>query len=305
MNAADGDFERAMLAVLPALRGFARILTRGGAEADDLVQDTVLRMWQARKRFEWGTNLRAWAFTILRNRFYNAFIPRHRMTAIDEVSEESLAVPAMQERRSEGADIRRAILALDLRSREVLAVTAGAGLDYHDAAQVIGCPVGTIKSRAFRAPKELRRLLNSAEQDGVREHEPFAAQPDAGSLPSKPRPSRVLIVEDEYMTARELKHAAQSAGGAVVDACPTVQQGMDIGVRMGPGDLAILDIVLPDGAVYPLADALLSKGTRVIFVTGLPQDIIPDCYRAVPCFTKPIRRSLIRDIVNWRHVAWQ
>lgn len=160
MTVADGDFEDGISALLPQLRGAARRLLRGSSDADDLVQDTILRMWQARDRFQPGTDLRAWAFTILRNRFYNAFLPQRRLSPIDDVPQHCLAVPALQERRAQGVDIRRAIFALDVSLRQVLALTVGAGLAYDDAARVIGCPVGTIKSRVFRARRELRRLLD-------------------------------------------------------------------------------------------------------------------------------------------------
>ena len=57
---------------LPALRAFALSLTRDGASADDLVQDTIVKAWTNMDKFQPGTNLRAWLFTILRNTFYSA-----------------------------------------------------------------------------------------------------------------------------------------------------------------------------------------------------------------------------------------
>ena len=57
---------------LPALRAFALSLTREGASADDLVQDTIVKAWTNMDKFQPGTNLRAWLFTILRNTFYSA-----------------------------------------------------------------------------------------------------------------------------------------------------------------------------------------------------------------------------------------
>ncbi|NMJ42955.1 sigma-70 family RNA polymerase sigma factor [Roseomonas sp. JC162] len=158
------DFERDMLALLPDLRAFARVLVRRHADADDLVQDAVLRMWQAQHRFEPGTNLRAWAFTILRNRFYNAFLSKHAHDNVDDVAQHLVATPALQERLAEGRDIRRALHRLEPKLREVLALTVASGLSHDDAARVMGCPVGTVKSRAFRARRELRRLLDEGAQ---------------------------------------------------------------------------------------------------------------------------------------------
>lgn len=156
------DFEHEMLALLPQLRAFARMLLRRRLDADDLVQDSLLRMWQARHRFEPGTNLRAWAFTIMRNRFYNAFARGRPTDSIDEVKAETLSQPAMQERHLEGRDIRRALAALEPPLREVLALTVGNGMSHEEAANVMDCPTGTVKSRTFRARRELRRLLERA-----------------------------------------------------------------------------------------------------------------------------------------------
>src|SRR3954454_14677927 len=70
------DLREAMLAALPNLRAFAVSLTHNPDAADDLVQDTILRAWKNIGRFEVGTNLNAWLFTILRN----AFLSRYRKT---------------------------------------------------------------------------------------------------------------------------------------------------------------------------------------------------------------------------------
>lgn len=161
------DFEKDMLALLPELRAFARVLVRRNADADDLVQDALLRMWQAQDRFEPGTNLRAWAFTILRNRFYNAFIPRRSLENVDDVAQHLVSTPALQEREAEGHDIRRALHRLEPKLREVLALTVGSGLNQEDAARVMGCPIGTVKSRAFRARRELRRLLDEGAEPSL------------------------------------------------------------------------------------------------------------------------------------------
>lgn len=158
------DFEREMLALLPDLRASARVLLRRHADADDLVQDALLRMWQAQHRFEPGTNLRAWAFTILRNRFYNAFLSRRTFENVEDVPQHLVATPALQERQAQGLDIRRALYRLDPKLREVLALTVALGLNQEDAARTMGCPVGTVKSRLFRARSELQRLLDEGSE---------------------------------------------------------------------------------------------------------------------------------------------
>ena len=272
------DFEREMLALLPTLRGFARGLTRHRSDADDLVQDAVLRMWHARDRFQPGTNLRAWAFTIVRNRFYNAFVPRRRLEALDDLPAERLSQPAMQERQAEGRDIRHAIYQLDPRLREVLALTVGAELGYEEAASIMGCPVGTVKSRVFRARRELRRLLH---QQGL----------PAGDLDRHYRPAprpRVMIVEDEYILAMEMKALMiQSDLRAEVSTCATLRAGIDLCRRLPAVDLAILDITLPDGEVFPLVEPLLSKGARIVFASSHQRERIPERYRHFRHVPKP------------------
>ncbi len=156
-------FEQDMIALLPQMRAYARVLLREPAEADDLVQDALLRMWNARGRFEPGTNLRAWAFTILRNRFFNAYIARRPTIAIEDVPEGMLAVPAMQERLMAGRDIRAALAALDPVLMEILVLTIGSSMSYDEVAIIVGCRVGTVKSRVFRARRQLQRLLQGAE----------------------------------------------------------------------------------------------------------------------------------------------
>lgn len=182
------NFEREMLNLLPDLRAFARVLVKRSADADDLVQDAVLRMWQAQDRFEPGTNLRAWAFTILRNRFYNAFIPRRSFDNVEDVPQHLIATPPLQEREAAGRDIRRALHRLEPKLREVLALTVGSGLSHEDTARVMGCPVGTVKSRAFRARRELRRLLEDGAGPSLppEEDRPLAESSGAGASPAPP-----------------------------------------------------------------------------------------------------------------------
>src|ERR1700747_497498 len=65
-----------VVALIPALRAFAWSLSHNGSDADDLVQDTLIKAWTNREKFELGTNLRAWLFTILRNPYYTAIVRR-------------------------------------------------------------------------------------------------------------------------------------------------------------------------------------------------------------------------------------
>ena len=74
----DTEWRNEVVAMIPALRAFAWSLSHNGSDADDLVQDTLITAWSNRDKFEPGTNLRAWLFTILRNPYYTQVIRRRR-----------------------------------------------------------------------------------------------------------------------------------------------------------------------------------------------------------------------------------
>ena len=87
-----------VVALIPALRAFAWSLSHNRSDADDLVQDTLVKAWSNREKFERGTNLRAWLFTILRNTYYTAILRRRREVR-DEAGEYAgtLKTPATQD----------------------------------------------------------------------------------------------------------------------------------------------------------------------------------------------------------------
>jgi RNA polymerase sigma-70 factor (ECF subfamily) len=154
-------FREDVVALVPHLRAFARSLTGGDVHfADDIVQDTIVNALQAQRQFTPGTNLKAWLFTILRNRF-RSLIARKHVTA--EVADDDLErhywVGAEQESRIEVAAFKRAFRLLSAAHREVLVLVAIHGLPYEQIAEICGCEVGTVKSRVNRARGILRRML--------------------------------------------------------------------------------------------------------------------------------------------------
>jgi RNA polymerase sigma-70 factor, ECF subfamily len=154
-------FREEVAALVPYLRSFARTLTGGDTSfADDLVQDTIVNALQARDQFTEGTNLKAWLYTILRNRF-RSVIGRKHVTA--EVAEDDLEhlswVPPEQEFRLEVTAFKRAFKALKPNQREVLVLVGVHGLPYERVAEICGCEVGTVKSRVNRARAMLKRML--------------------------------------------------------------------------------------------------------------------------------------------------
>jgi RNA polymerase sigma-70 factor, ECF subfamily len=149
-----------MLALLPNLRAFALSLTNDPTRADDLVQDTILRAWARIDQFERGTNLGAWLFTILRNRFYTEHRKRKReVEDPNGVYGERLIVMPSQEAGLEMAEFRMALARLSVRQREALLLIGAEGLSYDEAALIQCVSVGTVKSRVHRARSQLADLL--------------------------------------------------------------------------------------------------------------------------------------------------
>ena len=146
---------------LPALRAFALSLTREGAAADDLVQDTFVKAWTNMDKFQAGTNLRAWLFTILRNTFYSA-----RRKTRREVSDTDGIHAARQATRPEHdgklalRDFRVAFQQLPDEQREALILVGASGFSYEEAAEMTRVAVGTVKSRANRGRRKLAELLH-------------------------------------------------------------------------------------------------------------------------------------------------
>ncbi len=160
-NASDSpEFQAALVEVLPHLRAFARSLTRRREQADDLVNDAVVRALSAAAQFQPGTNFKAWMFTILRNLYYNEGRKNRSTVSLDEAESLMPSVPPAQQSTLEFCDFRRAFWQLGDDHREVLILVGASGLSYEEAAEVCGCAIGTIKSRVSRARAELLHVLS-------------------------------------------------------------------------------------------------------------------------------------------------
>jgi RNA polymerase sigma-70 factor, ECF subfamily len=150
-----------MLPMVPHLRGYARSLVgRNDDLADDLVQDTLMLALNSWHRFEPGTNLKAWLFHILHNRFCSVISRKHVRTeiGIDDLTQLA-SVPAFQERRLEVLEFKRAFARLTPAHREVLVLHAVHGLPYEEIATICCCEIGTVKSRINRARNQLKEML--------------------------------------------------------------------------------------------------------------------------------------------------
>ena len=158
----DDDFKRELAAVIPHLRAFGRSLSGSRDLADDLVQETLMKAWAARERFQAGTNMRAWTFIILRNHFLSQK-RRARFTGDwdDLAADRLLAAPAGQDKQLELADMQRGLMQLPENQREALILVGAGGFAYEEAAEICGVAVGTIKSRVARARVALEEILDS------------------------------------------------------------------------------------------------------------------------------------------------
>lgn len=153
---------------LPAMRAFAMSLTRNSAAADDLVQDAVVKAWGNFDKFQAGTNLRAWLFTILRNTYYSLYRKRRReVEDPDGIMAEKMSEKPAHDGHLAMADFRRAFVQLTDEQREVLILVGAEGFSYEDAAEMCGCAVGTVKSRTNRARKRLAELMHLDDEEGL------------------------------------------------------------------------------------------------------------------------------------------
>jgi RNA polymerase sigma-70 factor, ECF subfamily len=156
----EASFKQHLLAVSPHLRAFARGLTGRAAQADDLVQDTLMKAWAARAQFQPGTNFKAWCFVILRNTFSSAMRREKFVGEWDDVvAERILCAPATQANGLHLEDLQRALLQLPTDQREAVLLVGAGGMSYEDAAAVCQCAIGTIKSRVSRARAMLDKLI--------------------------------------------------------------------------------------------------------------------------------------------------
>lgn len=159
-SARERQFRDDLVAILPSLRSFARGLCGNREMADDLVQDTMNRAWRARDRYVDDSNFRAWIFKILRNQFYTTIRKGKRFVDCEEgLAERALTENGGQEQAVFVSEVAEALQRLTPDHREVLMLVGANGLEYAEAAVILGCATGTVKSRMCRARAALAREL--------------------------------------------------------------------------------------------------------------------------------------------------
>lgn len=163
----DKDFRDQLVAIIPSLRAFARGLCGNRDMADDMVQDAMTRAWAARQSYAAGSNFRAWMFMILRNHYYTTLRKNARMVSWDpEVAERVLVAAPAQHDGLNVQDVQAALQKLPVEQREVLLLIGANGVSYEEAAEIMGCAIGTIKSRLARGRVALAALIDGPALDG-------------------------------------------------------------------------------------------------------------------------------------------
>jgi RNA polymerase sigma-70 factor, ECF subfamily len=152
-----GGFRQAIEAAIPALRRYARALTRNGELADDLVQDTLVRALRSEHLFH-GGDIRSWLYTILTNLNRNRLRALARRPALQAIDDSDAPEPAGPE--AGARDIERALASLVEDQRSALLLVVLEGLTYREVAEVQGVPIGTVMSRLARARMQIKAYLD-------------------------------------------------------------------------------------------------------------------------------------------------
>ncbi len=178
------EFELDALKYIDSLFNVAMRMTRNKDDAEDLVQETYLKMHRFSHTFDEGSNLKAWLFKILRNTFINLYRKKirepqeihygnnedfylfNRITA-DRTDDNFLGKSTIGIEEYLEEEIKYALDNLPLAFREVVLYSDVEGLSYEEISDIVGCPIGTVKSRLYRARRALQKLLwNYAKDKG-------------------------------------------------------------------------------------------------------------------------------------------
>ncbi|MFZ5445796.1 MAG: sigma-70 family RNA polymerase sigma factor [Myxococcota bacterium] len=181
-NQSRAQFEALLTPWLDPLYASALRLTRNERNAEDLVQDTVMRAWRFFDKFEKGTNFRAWIFKILTNTFINSYRRNTRERSLQDESERQSVearffssdlteqVQNPEEyllERVMSEDVLKAIDSLSIDFRMVVILADLQEFSYKEIADILDIPVGTVMSRLFRGRKQLQKVLLAREEAGA------------------------------------------------------------------------------------------------------------------------------------------
>ena len=162
----DSAFEPELVALIPHLRAFGRALSGSVTLGDDLAQEALAKAWASRDQFQMGTNMKAWAFMILRNQFYSEKRRSWRQSQLDqEAAERTLVAVDDPEAPVALDELRLGLGMLPPEQREALVLVGAGGFAYEEAAAICDCAVGTVKSRVSRARRALHGILEDGSYD--------------------------------------------------------------------------------------------------------------------------------------------
>jgi RNA polymerase sigma-70 factor (ECF subfamily) len=164
------DFNRRLEEEIPRLRRYAYALTRNKVRADDLLQDMLARAIQKQDRWQPGTDLRAWLFTIMHNQNVNAVrrAIREGATVDLQTCPQTLIATADPTASRQLRELERALGKLAREQREVILLIGLEGTSYDRAAAILKVPVGTIRSRLSRGREALSKLMNMEDRRRTR-----------------------------------------------------------------------------------------------------------------------------------------
>ncbi len=156
-----------LLALVPALRRYARALLRDAWLADDLVQDTLERAWHKQARFTIDTDLRAWTFAIMHNLFASQLRKRDPLRGADDDTALAAAPADAPADAVLTMQIMGLVERLPAEQRATLLLVSVEELSYADAARILGVPIGTVMSRLARARERLRAWTDETAVSGT------------------------------------------------------------------------------------------------------------------------------------------
>lgn len=162
VNRREDSFSALLVAIIPTLRAFAGSLSRRPDLVDDLVQEALVKAWAARFSFEPGSNFKAWMFTIVRHHYYTMHRKQQCFMPWDpEAAERLLVCEPSQIALLELTELVSGLQTLPACQRDALILVGLDGCCYEEVAQILGCAVGTAKSRVARGRIALRKYLES------------------------------------------------------------------------------------------------------------------------------------------------
>ena len=165
--AMEEEFRTQLVQLIPRLRAHAIALLKSTSDADDLLQDVMVRAWRFRHTFQPGTNMAAWLFRIMRNQFLTHVRQKAPQTSHQgEDWRAEFSTPPEQEWNHAYRELLDCLEKISEPSRQALLLVVAGGFTYEEAAYVCDCAPGTMKSRVSRARDRIAELMDPSQRSG-------------------------------------------------------------------------------------------------------------------------------------------